>query len=255
VTAERPLEPVIDALYALPLEEFTPARDAVTKRLRARGEREAAERVKACRKPSVTAWALNRARRREQSHVTELLDAGQRLREAQQRLIEAGDRDQLHEASAHQRRLVEAVVEDAEAELVAAGHSVGPAVRNRLFATLHAAAADDEARSLLAAGRLVHDYQVADLGLGFEPAATPAAKPPRPPRPDARRLDSARQQLERATAELLRARAELISAEEQLQSAEVELRRAEEHAVRARAAVATADQHVAELEASLEGLA
>ena len=53
------LESRIDDLYALPLERFTPERDALAKELAADGDRAGAARVKALRKPVVAAWAVN----------------------------------------------------------------------------------------------------------------------------------------------------------------------------------------------------
>ena len=64
------LEPRIDALYALPLERFTPERDALAKDLAADGDRAGAARVKALRKPVVAAWAVN-ALAREDPTVSE----------------------------------------------------------------------------------------------------------------------------------------------------------------------------------------
>ena len=52
------LEQRIDDLYALPLERFTPERDALAKELAADGDRAGAARVKALRKPVVAAWAV-----------------------------------------------------------------------------------------------------------------------------------------------------------------------------------------------------
>jgi len=51
------LEERLDELYALPLDEFTAARNELAKALRAEGKREEADAVKALAKPSVTAWA------------------------------------------------------------------------------------------------------------------------------------------------------------------------------------------------------
>jgi len=53
------LERRIDDLYGLPLERFTPERDALAKELAAGGDRAGAARVKALRKPVVAAWAVN----------------------------------------------------------------------------------------------------------------------------------------------------------------------------------------------------
>src|SRR5947208_1402222 len=96
---------VIDRLYGLPLEEFTPARDTAAKELRAAGERDAAAEVKRLRKPSRLAWALNQVRRHDPEPVNELIAAGQRLQEAQRQLVEAGERGLLRDAAAEARQL------------------------------------------------------------------------------------------------------------------------------------------------------
>jgi hypothetical protein len=100
---------LIAELYGLPIDEFTSARDALAKRLRADGEREVAKQVKVLRKPSVTAWAVNRVRHREPERVEELLEAGARLRQAQEQVIRAGEHGQLRDAGARERDLVQSL--------------------------------------------------------------------------------------------------------------------------------------------------
>jgi hypothetical protein len=53
------LETAVLAVYRGPLDEFIGRRDALVKQLRAAKRREDADRVKALRKPSRTAWALD----------------------------------------------------------------------------------------------------------------------------------------------------------------------------------------------------
>ena len=53
------LETAIPAVYRGPLEEFVSRRDALVKQLRSAKRREDADRVKALRKPSRTAWVLD----------------------------------------------------------------------------------------------------------------------------------------------------------------------------------------------------
>ena len=61
------LEEEIDSLYAGPLDEFVRERDELARRLNREGDREACARVKALRKPTVGAWALNQAVRRRRA--------------------------------------------------------------------------------------------------------------------------------------------------------------------------------------------
>src|SRR4051794_27168614 len=156
---------VIDRLYGLPLEEFTPARDAAAKELRAAGERDAAAEVKRLRKPSRLAWALNQVRRHDPEPVDKLIAAGERLQEAQRQLVEAGERGLLRDAAAEERELVGRIADLAERELATSGHPANATAQGKLFSTLHAAAADPEVRDALAAGRLLGEHQLSDLGL------------------------------------------------------------------------------------------
>src|ERR671927_1493124 len=77
----------VDALYGVPLEEFTPARDALAKDLRGKGEREGAESVKGLPKPSTAAWVVNQLARTQGSEVQALLDAGRAMRAAHEGLL------------------------------------------------------------------------------------------------------------------------------------------------------------------------
>src|SRR5256885_1710261 len=60
----EPVREVADELYGLPLRDFTKARDDHARRLRKEGRREVADAVKALRKPTLPAWALNQLARR-----------------------------------------------------------------------------------------------------------------------------------------------------------------------------------------------
>src|SRR3954452_25543843 len=77
----------IDQLFALPLDEFTAARNELAKRLKQEGDAETAETVRAMTKPSVAAWAVNQLARREPEAVRSLLNLGSRLRSAQERSL------------------------------------------------------------------------------------------------------------------------------------------------------------------------
>src|SRR3954462_4391810 len=110
-------EEQVDRLYALPLDEFTAARDELAPGLRREGEGDAAAEVRGLRKPSVAAWALNQVRRGNPEQVDELIDAGRRLREAQEELLGGGDREPLDRAAEDERRLVAELARHAEREL------------------------------------------------------------------------------------------------------------------------------------------
>ena len=94
-----------DELYGLPDDEFTSARDALAKRLRGEKRREEADEVKALRRPSVAAGAINRAVR--EHGADDLLEAGEALREAHEALLSgSGDAAAVREATAREREAV-----------------------------------------------------------------------------------------------------------------------------------------------------
>ncbi len=271
-----PLKDTIDRLYGLPLDEFTPARNAAAKERRAEKDREGAEVLGRLRKPNLVAWSLNRVRRTEAGTVDELIAAGERLQEAQRQLVTGGERGLLRDASAEERRLVGYVADLASAELGAAGHPADAAMRSKLFATLHAAAADAEVRALLDEGRLVRDHELSDLGLGdgdgllaAQPAPTPArgrAPAPTPARRQAPAPRAAKASPEKAqnraherkvralTDRLERAR---VRHAEQVQRADHARERAEEAQRTAEKAARSAEEAadaVGALEADLDAL-
>jgi hypothetical protein len=172
------LEAEIDRLYGLPLDEFVNARDELARALRRADRRPDADRVKGLRKPTVGAWALNQAVRTRRDDLRELLDAGDALRAAQERLLAGGDRAELRQAGERERKLVSRLAEAAVAIGGEAGRSGG--LEPRLRATLHAAALDERARAELAAGRFVREREPVALGalaVGEpEPAREPATR-------------------------------------------------------------------------------
>ena len=66
----------VDHLYALPLEEFTPARDAAAKEIRKAGDRETAAIVAKLPKPTPAAWTANQVAREQPDLIEALLDGG-----------------------------------------------------------------------------------------------------------------------------------------------------------------------------------
>src|SRR3954447_12546781 len=167
-----------DALYGLTLDAFVPERDALAKRLRADGDRAAADAVKALRKPSVAAWAVNQAVRSQPKAARTLWDAGDALIQAQEELLGgSGDAAALRAAVEGERTAVDALVEAARGLLTSEGRDLGDATLERVRETLHAAAIDPEAREDVAAGRTTRELAHAGLGsFGASIARAPAAR-------------------------------------------------------------------------------
>ncbi|WP_149038293.1 hypothetical protein [Kitasatospora sp. MBT63] len=68
---------VEDELYALPVSEFTAARDGAAARARRDGDRELAARLRKLRRPTASAHAVNLLARNHRSELADLLDLGQ----------------------------------------------------------------------------------------------------------------------------------------------------------------------------------
>src|SRR5438270_11457682 len=74
---------IADQLYALPIEEFTQARNDAATELRKAGRRDEAEEVKALHKPTAVAGAVNRLVRAHRDQVEDYLTAAAEVRDAQ----------------------------------------------------------------------------------------------------------------------------------------------------------------------------
>ena len=239
------VEELIDRLYSLPLEEFTAARNAAAKELAG----EDAKRVKALRKPTLSAWAVNQAVRAEPGLLDSLLGAGGELRQAH-RQATRGTPAQLREAAKAEREAVDAL---AGAARKAAGRKAGEPFMDRVRETLHAASLDPEARDVIAAGRVVSDLRAVGLGAaqGARAEPSPVGRPsagvpsrggsaraskPRadPPRVDPRPLRRAVKTAEKAVAS---SQIRVDNAQEALEEARVELKEQKERLRTAKAAL------------------
>jgi hypothetical protein len=178
----------LDHLYELPLEEFTPARDAAARELRKAGDRETAAVVAKLPKPTPAAWTANQVAREQPELIEAMLDAGAALREAQEAAVSGGGGRGLREATLAERAAVDAVMSAATAHRPA-GRALSRAIADRLRTTLHAAAADESIREALAAGRLVSEAQA---GGAWPFALEPAEREPPKKKPAAKRKAKAK---------------------------------------------------------------
>ncbi|MBI3048926.1 MAG: hypothetical protein HYY76_11530 [Acidobacteria bacterium] len=160
----------IDALFRLPVNEFTAARNALAAKLKAAGKAEAAARVKALAKPPLSAWAVNQLYWRHRKAFDELLEAGERLRRAQAtKLRSAGSRGADLRAVMEARRAALAELSARGAALLEeAGHTPSPEITRRLTTTLDALATYGRMPDGPRPGRLTDDVEAP----GFEALAT-----------------------------------------------------------------------------------
>lgn len=175
---------IADDLYALPLADFTPARDALAKEHRA--DKALAAGIKGLRKASVAAWVVNLLVRRDPDQVEQVLAVGAALREAQADL----DADQLRELTRQRRQLTASVTTAARRLARAEGIRTTQAVADQVEATLTAAMLEAEAARAVRSGLLVTALSATGLGdldlsgavatpdaLGFAATARPVAEP------------------------------------------------------------------------------
>jgi hypothetical protein len=156
------VDEIADELYGLAPEEFTQARDEAA---RDAGDPAVRKAVKALRRPTVSAHAVNRLARERSDTLDELLALGDELRAAM-----TGQGGDVRHLTERRRELVSDLV---EADLPAG-------VRDDVSATLEAATADPELGAAVRSGRLVKPLRYAGFGalpdLG-DALATPLATP------------------------------------------------------------------------------
>lgn len=141
-------------LFALEPEGFIAARDALAKELKAGGDAETAARVRSLRRPTVAAWAVDRAVRAQPDLVDGLLAAGERLAGAQRQALSGkGGADALRRAGEERRDLIRQLTEAATAVLREAGRP-SDGSRDEIAGTFEAATLDREVAARLRAGIL-----------------------------------------------------------------------------------------------------
>jgi DNA repair exonuclease SbcCD ATPase subunit len=228
-----------DELYALPMDRFTPERDARAKA--AKGDQELVAAVKALRKPSVAAWVVNLLVRRDAGQVEQVLAVGAALREAQ----EGMDGAELRTLTRQRRQLTSAVTGQARALALEEGVRVTQSVADEVEATLTAAMVDAEAARAVRSGLLVRALRATGvdavdvaaavalpdaLGFAASPTAAETHAPPElhvvPGDERARRREQAEEALAEAEQAVTEAAEELATARqgvEELQARSLQL--------------------------------
>jgi hypothetical protein len=240
------LDDVLAQLATAPPTEFIRERNALVVRLTKLGQKEAAARVKAVPKPTVSVWTVNRLAREAPESVERLITAAERMRTAQ---LGRGD---LRVARASYQAALAHLSERAPAILREVGLGATHQTLLRVETTLAAAAVDPDLQPALRQGRLEREL----AARGFEvfageelpppqprgPAQAPAIKAPQD-RAAAPEEPSAEKSAEVATSELHAAR---------LAKAREELTRAEAEAASQRERLTAAGQRVVELRQTLQ---
>ena len=220
-------------LYQANPDDFMARRQELAARAREAGEPDAAKEIGALRKPTRSAWVVNRLVRTHPEVTARLAELAAELREA------GLDGARIRELTTARARLVDELTRQALDDLPAPT----AAVREEVTATLDAALADPEVAARL--GTLVRAAHWAGFGLGdgTSAPAPPAAKTkkPAPVEPSAERERRHREKImeaERAVAQADQAADAANAAERQLEDAvrqlEAELAQARQQLAEAR---------------------
>lgn len=249
-----------DELYALPMAEFTSARDARAKAVK-KDDPKLSAAIKTLRKPSVAAWALGLLVRRQPDQVEQLLQVGAALRSAQDSL----DGEQLRALTRQRRQLTAAVTAQLRGLAADHGQRLTDAVADQVEQTLTAAMLDEDAGRAVRSGLLVTALQPTLLdadtlarsvavpeALGYLAVPRPAAAPAKPelhvvpdPEPD----QTARRQAEERLAE---ARTTVHQAEVAREAAAERVAQLTARSLELAAAIDELRRQVADREAELE---
>ena len=230
------LETAMVAVYQGPLEEFVSRRDALVKQLRAAKRREDADRVKALRKPSRTAWVLDSIVHEDPASIEQLaavLSAAQTVQ------------------SGTDLRVVLDTVRAAVRDVAAAGARAAiragqPIDASALVTAVHAVIGETSAFNDLRSGRLVDVpdgggldiLSAITINVPASPSVTPSSQSTPAPAPEqpnvapsvetsTRAAQEAELAIAAARADLHRAEASLADASEKSERAERSVRESE----------------------------
>lgn len=154
------LEADVDALFRLPLAEFTGARNILATRLKKSGRGDDAIQVKALVKPSISAWAVNQLYWNHREAFERLLTSGERFHKAQTsrsagKVADMREAlDARRETLTHLSNLAAALLRDAGPN---PGQSPSPDTVHRITTTLEALSAYASRSGAPRAGRLTED--------------------------------------------------------------------------------------------------
>ncbi len=217
------LDEATDHLYSVDLDAFVPERTRLARELRDAGDRSAAEQVAKLKKPTVAAWALNQLARQRRRDVDLLLDAGHRLRQAQEGVVGGEDREVFEKAQKTQRDALRRLTQEASQLLGGASSQA----LSQISGTLRAAAVSEEGRELLARGRFTTPLESEGFDVfGALPASRAGARPKKQAR-----TQKANDELKKAKERLRELEKEASAAEREAERLE---RRVEEERARGR---------------------
>jgi hypothetical protein len=261
----------MDALFRLPLSEFTAARNALAARLKKAGQPERADEVKSLPKPPVSAWTVNQLYWRHRDAFDRLMTTGDEFRKAQAAQL-SGQSADLRGPLEARRGALSDLSRKAASVLRDAGNNPAPDTMRRITTTLEAISSYGDIEGGPRAGRLTDDVEPVGFealaalipGVGRGKAGTeptriiPFQRQQQKERPSRRKTtkeEDERRAEEEQKARLAAAKAALQEAEKELKAAQATAHEAEEQLKKAAARAKEADTVKANAEKALEAAA
>jgi len=150
----------LDALFKLPLAEFTPARNALVAQLKKSGRQTEASEAKALPKPSASAWVVNQLYWRHREPFDRLIKSGEQLRRTRGAQLTGDAVTARREALAELTRIAADILRDGS-------HNATRDLMRRVMSTLEALSSYGSLPGAPVAGRLTDDLEPP----GFEAVA------------------------------------------------------------------------------------
>lgn len=138
-------------LYAFTPKEFVVARNGLAASIRSEGDRAMAAQIARLPKPSATAWVVNALVRSDLDALKQIVDLGERYRDAERAL----DRDALERLNQERKARLAAVTKQALQLATESNVSFNAHATEELVQTFRAAIADQRAAAAVLSGRLV----------------------------------------------------------------------------------------------------
>lgn len=242
------LRSIARELYGRPLSEFIAARKKAADDA---GDKELAKQVKALRKPSAAAWAVNALSRERAELVEEVVELGEQLRDAQ--ADADGSRTRLLDRA--RRDLTRQAIDEAAELAEATGGTLSAQAAAGVEETLRAAMTDPDAANAVQDGMLVTTFAASP----FEPvdltdvvAIPPEGSRPRPKKVKAGPTQLERKRLEAAEAAVEKARRKAKTAADELESHVEEREELQDELAELRKKAKAIEREIAETERALD---
>ena len=223
-------------LYELDPDEFTQRRAELAARARERGQAAAAKQIAALRKPTRSAWVVNRLARADPEVTSRLAALSSELHAVEG----SADGTRIRELTAARGRLVDELTRQALADLPAPS----AALREEVTATLDAALADPGVAARL--GTLVRAEHWA--GFGLVPTTPPPDGTPAPPAVQKKpaRAEAIQERERRRREKIIEAERAVAEADQSADAAALAEQRLEDTVRRLETELAEARQQLAE---------